>query len=76
VTALLTTVDSWLRTLEEGRDVAAVFVDLHKASDSVPHETLIDKFELTGVNPHVLRWITDYLTNREQNIVVNGVFLF
>ena len=49
-----------------------MFFDLRKAFDSVPHKTLIDKFEQTGVNPHVLRWITDYLTNREQNVVVNG----
>ena len=69
VTALLTAVDSWLRTLEEGRDVAAVFFDLRKAFDSVPRKTLIDKLEQTGVNPQVLR---DYLTNREQKVVVNG----
>ena len=37
MTALLTTVDSWLKTLEEGRDVAAVLFDSHKAFDSVPH---------------------------------------
>ena len=49
-----------------------MFFDLRKAFDSVPHKTLIDKFEQTGVNSHVLRWITDYLTNREQNVVVNG----
>ena len=55
-----------------GWDVAAVFFDLHNAFDSVPHKTLIDKLEQTGVNPHVLRWITDYLTNREQKVVVNG----
>ena len=41
-------------------------------NESVPHTTLIDKLEQTGVNPHVLRWMTDYLTNREQNVLVNG----
>ena len=61
-----------IRILEEGRDVAAVFFDLRKAFESFPHKTLIDKLERTGVNPHVFRWITDYLTNREQNVVVNG----
>ena len=64
MTALLTTVDSWLRTLEETRDIAAVFFDLRKAFDSVPHKILIDKLEQTRVNAHVLRQITDYLTNR------------
>ena len=72
MTALLTTVVSWLRTLEEGRDIAAVFFDLRKAFDSVSHKILIDKLEQSGVNGHVLRWITDYLTNREQKVVVNG----
>jgi len=49
VTALLTTVDSWLRKLEEGRDVAAVFFDLRKAFDSVPHKTLIEQTGVLGL---------------------------
>ena len=73
MTALLTTVDSWLRTLEETRDIGAVFFDLRKAFDLVPHKILIDKLEQSEVNGHVLRWITDYLTNREHKVVVNGV---
>lgn len=58
--------------LEEGRDVAAVFFDLHKAFNSVPHRLLLDKLKRTGVSTHILRWVTDYLTSREQKVVVNG----
>ncbi len=72
MTALLTTVDSWLRTLE-GPDVGAVFFDLRKAFESVPHKPLLDKHEQTGVSTHILGWVTDYLTDREQKVVVNGV---
>ncbi len=72
MTALFTTVDSWLRTLEEGRDVGAVFFDLRKAFDSVSHKHLLDKLEQAGVSTHILGWVTDYLTYREQNVVVNG----
>jgi len=38
-----------IRTLEEGIHFAAVFFDLHKAFNSVPHKTQIDKHEQTGV---------------------------
>jgi len=65
--------DSWLRTIEEGGDVGAVFFDLRKAFDSVPHKVLIDKLEQTGISTHILNWVTDYLTDREQKVVMNGV---
>ena len=59
VSALLATMDSWLRTIEEGGDVGAVFFDLRKAFDSVPHKPLIDKLEQTGMSTHILNWVTD-----------------
>ena len=60
MSALLTTVDSWLRTIEEGGDVG---FDLRKTFDSVPHKPLIDKLEQTGMNTHILNWVTFYLTD-------------
>jgi len=35
--ALLTATNSWHKALEEGSDVCAVFLDLSKAFDKVPH---------------------------------------
>ncbi len=33
---------------------------------------MLDKLEQTGVSTHILGWVTDYLTDREQKVVVNG----
>ena len=72
VTALLATVDNWLRMLDEGSEIGAVFFDLRKAFDSVPHKVLMEKLQQTGLNINILAWVGNYLTSRKQMVVVNG----
>jgi len=72
VTGLLTTMYSWLSILEGGGEIGAVFFDLRKAFDSIPHEALLEKIKKTALCGPILAWITDYLTCREQEVVVNG----
>ena len=68
ITALLSTTHSWLTTLEEGKEIGAVFLDLQKAFESVPHKSLFEKLQQTGISHHIISWISDYLTSREQNV--------
>ena len=70
--ALLTAVDNWHRSLESGNDVCAVFFDLRKAFDSVPHKLLLNKLVEINTDPHLIKWIADYLRDREQYVGVNG----
>ena len=72
VTGLLTTTYNWLSILEGGGEIGAVFFDLKKAFDSIPHEALLEKIRKTGLCDAILAWITDYLTCREQKVVVSG----
>ena len=65
VTALLAIVDKWLRMLDEGREIRAVFFDLRKAFDSVPHKVLMQQ---TGLNINILAWVGNYLTSRKQMV--------
>ena len=46
--------------------------DLKKVFDSVPHRPLLDKLAHYGLDAHTLSWITSYLTNRKQHVVVGG----
>ena len=70
--ALLSAVHDWLDELEKGHEIATVFFDLTKAFDSVPHRQLITKLETIGLNEHLVAWITEYLTNMHQAVVLNG----
>ena len=72
VTALLLTVHRWLQLMESGKEICAVFLDYKKAFDSVPHKLLIEKLQQIGLHNNLLAWITDYLTQRKQRVVVEG----
>ena len=70
--ALVNTVDRWHRCLERGNEVCAVFLDLKKAFDRVPHRPLLDKLRALNINPFVLQWLENYLMHRSQTVVVGG----
>ena len=62
----------WFQALEARQEVSSIFFDLRKAFDSVPHRPLVDKLANLGLDVHALSWITSYLTNRKQHVVVGG----
>ena len=49
-----------------------IFLDFRKAFDSVPHNRLLLKLERLGVSGNVLKWISSFLWNRSQRVVING----
>ena len=70
--ALISVIYDWLSALNNGQEVCVVFFDVQKAFDSVPHLPLLQKLEQIGINPYILRWVHNYLTEREQFVVVEG----
>jgi len=52
--------------------VAVVFFDIKIAFDSVPHRLLLHKLQGRGLDAYLLRWISGYLTDRTQAVVLNG----
>lgn len=54
--------------------VDAIFIDLSKAFDRVPHRKLIKVLIDYDVPPLIIRWISAYLNNRRQFVDVNGTF--
>ena len=58
--------------MEHGKPVCSVLFDVRKAFDSVPHSSLIEKLQMYGLNTYLLRWICDYLSGREQRVLLNG----
>ena len=72
-TALLYVIDQWFQLLEKGQEVCAVFFDLRKAFDTVPHRPLLDKLHSFGIDPNLISWICSYLTERKQHVIYDGV---
>ena len=71
--ALVSAIDEWQKILDSGFDVCAIFFDLRKAFDSVPHSILLEKLAEMNLDLHLLRWIANYLCLRTQAVGVKGV---
>ena len=58
--------------VDEGHQVDVLYLDFKKAFDVVPKQRLLAKMESTGVKGRVLIWISEWLTGRTQQVVLNG----
>ncbi len=47
-------------------------MDFAKAFDKVSHRHLLYKISYYGINCNALNWVKDFLTNRTQNVVLEG----
>jgi hypothetical protein len=54
------------------KESRAVFLDLSKAFDRVWHGGLLYKLECSGVSGNLLHLISNFLSNREQRVLLNG----
>ena len=63
---------TFCQALDEGKEVRVVFCDISKAFDRVWHKGLLHKLESKGVSGPLLKWLSNYLSNRSQRVVING----
>ena len=50
--------------------LSVIYTDLRKAFDSVPHDLLLAKVEHYGIRGKTLTWISSFLQDRKQRVVV------
>ena len=56
-----------------GLEVRSIYLDMSKAFDKVWHEGLIFKLKQNGIEGKLLNLFSDYLANRKQRVVLNGM---
>ena len=59
--------------LDNKKDVRLVFCDVTAAFDRVWHTGLLHKLYNIGIKGNLLLWLEDYLSNRTQRVVLQGV---
>ena len=64
--------NTFCKSLDEGKEVRAVFCDISKAFDRVWHEGLLFKLKSIGISDSLLLWFRDYLAIRKQRVVLPG----
>ena len=72
VSQLITTTHDLLTSLEKGGVRDVVFLDYSKAFDKVPHKRLLHKLKFYGVRESTNQWISSFLENRTQLVLVDG----
>jgi hypothetical protein len=73
-TNLLEFMEVVTKAADSGKSVDVVYLDFAKAFDKVPIKRLISKILAAGIQGNVLRWISDWLTDRKQRVIVSGKF--
>ena len=51
---------------------AALFLDMSKPFDKVPHHHLLHSLSVVGISGPLLKWFETYISNHSQKVVLNG----
>ena len=65
-------VDSWLKSIDNGKLVGAIFFDFRKAIDVVDHNLLMQNLSMYKFDNISLSWTKSYLSNRKQCITARA----
>jgi hypothetical protein len=71
-TQLAIAVNDWAKAMDSNHCVDVAILDFCKAFDSVPHERLKSKLHFVGVRGKTLQWISSFLSERRQRVLLNG----
>ena len=72
-TQLVTMIHDLTSAMDKGTQTDMVVLDFSKAFDRVPHKRLLQKLHHYGIRGHLHQWVSDFLTGRTQNVVIEGV---
>ena len=71
-TQLVDFIDEIQRSMNIQQQTDLLFIDFSKAFDIVPHGRLLNKLKFYGVRGSLFWWISSWLTERYQRVMVDG----
>ena len=71
-TALIQMYDGWLQAVESGHMAGVCLLDMSAAFDVVDHNILTKKLSLYGFDEDCLGWVSSYLSDRSQCVLIEG----
>ena len=72
ITQFVEIYDQFCRAVSNGKEIRVVFLDISKAFDRVWHKGLLYKLKACGITGGLLDWLRDYLSDRQQRVIING----
>ena len=73
-TQLITTFQDIAESYDKkGSQIDIAVLDFSKAFDTVPHDGLLSKLKHYGIDKNIWQWISNFLKNRKQCVVVDGI---
>jgi len=69
-TQLLQVIHRWSELIDEGGNIDNIYLDFAKAFDTVPQNRLIVNLQSYSIGGKVLDWISNFLTDRRQQVLV------
>ena len=73
VTQLLEMYHTITEAMDKGKEIRFLFMDVSKAFDQVWHQGILYKLKKAGIGGTLLTWFENYLKDRKQCVVVEGV---
>ena len=70
--ALFKLLHSWQKDLDNSGFGGAIFMDVSKAYDCLPHDLIIKMFEAYGLSKNNLKLLLDYLKGRKQRVKIGS----
>ena len=71
-TQLILTIQDLAKTIDDRGQTDDILLDFSKAFDKVPHARLLHKIHHYGIRSNIHQWITNFLREREQQVVLEG----
>ena len=70
---LLRLTEEWRKQLDNNKVFGALFIDLSKAFDCLPHDLLLANLEAYGFDTCTLKLFQSYLSKRKQFVSIHGI---